>query len=111
MPNVILLYSQISISAAVSYKIEWGWSVSETKTKSVTREIVAPPRCEEKVMMLGRQYTTDIPYTADLDIFYSDGSHRLKNNIEGTYRGVTVSDTEILYEETSLDCPSKKHCG
>uniref|UniRef100_A0A8C4T1Q2 Natterin-4-like n=1 Tax=Erpetoichthys calabaricus TaxID=27687 RepID=A0A8C4T1Q2_ERPCA len=106
IPSVIA--GTITISTEKTFTITLGQTSSTSNGHSLSIEVNVPPNYSCRVNMIGKQMTTDIPYTASLSRTYDDGN-TASTTIVGTYKGLDVGEVTAVVERC-VKIPNAQPC-
>jgi len=94
----LLWKKKTTISVSTTHTFTWGETTTTTVSDSSTATVTIPPRSELQVKIVGTQYKADIPFTADIQKTYYDGTTGI-GQISGIWKGVQVREASIEYEK------------
>ncbi|KAJ8042779.1 Natterin-4 [Holothuria leucospilota] len=89
---------EIGTSAVGTYEHEWAGYETTTFSDSVDVGITVQPCCTKAAEVSGWRYKMDVPYDATLVTYYADGTQGVREDYQGVFRGVEVSEIHIVYE-------------
>ena len=85
----------VELTTEGTYSFTSGTSDTEQKTESWSVSVQVGPNSSTKVEAVVTEATIDVPYSASLTKFKSDGTKEVLTNQSGIYRGVNVSNFQV----------------
>ncbi|XP_074662478.1 uncharacterized protein LOC141915011 [Tubulanus polymorphus] len=99
-PGPIGIDSDLSMTGTIT--TGFTYAVGERKAKSQTDSLMAwpdiPGKSQKEILIIGHRMQLDVPYEADLEITYEDGSTKEKH-VTGVYTNVDMGQFHVYYKE------------
>ena len=100
-----------SVPMVAKVGVEWSASVTNTQTTGETSEVTdestvsinqdIPAGKYGRIEIVGFRSTSSVPYTANLDIYYADGTKERVVQQTGVFLGASTSDFNVKYVDAT----------
>lgn len=90
---------QVTTTYTSSYSYTTGKSFSETKEVTASPKVTVKPRSSKVATLASKRYKMDVPYTAEIQPTYTDGTRGAPYIYNGVYEGVQVHDITMTFDE------------